>query len=455
MVTKRTRWFRHTGMVLLVLVVLCGGSVVAGDLFDDGYQDCPHRTRLRDGQIADLTLVRDAEDESEVNVSWTATDPATWGLGPNAYRGSLVVMLDDGGNLATKTLSLGMRQATFDEVATGVQVTAQMAIVVDTAMGAYLISDILSANVNQSLTTPSFSTEWSIRHSHPSIDNAIPSPQDIPLPDWGRMYYIGYNANFGNYRAGEGLTLATWPFTPTFRIGLAHGGEDDDARDEVKFDAYLVRLRDADGDVVPAGDDVATVVSDYGQGGAGDPAEDLGYDKVLVLDWDVTAAYGDLCPVPCQTLPEQAAQNRANLVADGPFVNVRINDGGAIAPPMYQSEVVRTIAANNIDNLHYSPTGKIAALGIEVPDTTDVYALPPDAHRDFPIGVLASDQTHTIEAWAVNEDGEVISPKATLKVHSRAPAPTMLGAGPARFQDYLNPPAAAGTLLTTEFTVVK
>ena len=28
-------------------------------------------------------------------------------------------------------------------------------------------------------------------------------------------------------------------------------------------------------------------------------------------------------------------------------------------------------------------------------------------------------ETYTIEAWAVNEDGEVISPKATLKVHPR------------------------------------
>ena len=91
-----------------------------------------------------------------------------------------------------------------------------------------------------------------------------------------------------------------------------------------------------------------------------------------------------------------------------------------------------------------------------------VFAFPPDAHRDFPIDVLASDRTYTIEAWAVNEDREVISPKATLKVHPREQAPTTLTGGTGGFADYLNtftdfgdPFATSGTLLTTEFTVLK
>ena len=55
------------------------------------------------------------------------------------------------------------------------------------------------------------------------------------------MYYIGYNANFGNYRAGpEGVTFTTEPTTPRLRIGLAHGGENDNVREDVKFDAYLL-----------------------------------------------------------------------------------------------------------------------------------------------------------------------------------------------------------------------
>ena len=51
------------------------------------------------------------------------------------------MILDDGSN-NTETLSLGSRKTTFDGVDTGREVTVQMAIVVDTADGKYLISDI-------------------------------------------------------------------------------------------------------------------------------------------------------------------------------------------------------------------------------------------------------------------------------------------------------------------------
>ena len=42
-----------------------------------------------------------------------------------------------------------------------------MAIVVDTAEGDYLISDILEATVHQSLTAPAFSTEWIVKGAAP------------------------------------------------------------------------------------------------------------------------------------------------------------------------------------------------------------------------------------------------------------------------------------------------
>ena len=46
-----------------------------------------------------------------------------------------------------------------------------------------------------------------------------------------------------------------------------------------------------------------------------------------------------------------------------------------------------------------------------------IFAMPPDEHRNFPIDVFDSDVTYTISAWAVNDDDEVISPVASLKVH--------------------------------------
>ena len=465
-----THWLRSTGLALLALVVLSSGSFAAGDLFDDAYHDCPAKVRLRDGQIADLTLARDAEEETEVNVAWAVTDPTTWGLGANAYSAALVVLLDDGVNdLQAKTLSLGTRKQTFSGVQTGTAVKVQMAIVVDTAEGDYLISDILEATVHQSLTAPSFSTGWIVKGTHPLFEPHRPGWQNYPLPDLGRLYYIGYNANFGNYRAGEGLTFTTEPTTPRFRIGLAHGGEDDDAREDVKFDAYAIRLIGEDGDIIPEGDDVRTMVSDYGQSYLQITNHPLfgslsgSFDNQLVLNLDprrVYAAGSRELFVPTTSppiTPAQAAQSRASLVAAGPLVNVRINDGGAITPPMYQSEIVRAVVARDTSLVYYSPTGKIVGISIGVPNGNDIFALSPDEHRDFPIDVLASDQAYTIEAWAVNEDGEVLSPKATLKVHPRAQAPTTLSSG-VRFRDYHLTVATAvrsGTLLTTEFTVLK
>ena len=467
--TRGTHWLRCAVLALLALALLSGGSLAAGDLFDDDYADCPHKTRLRDGEIADLTVARDAEEADEVNVAWTATDPTTWGLGPNAYNASLVVILNDNnGDPVAKTLSLGTRKTTFEGVETATEVTVQMAIVVDTAEGDYLISDILEASVHQSLTKPAFSTGWIVKGISPLLEPHRPGWQNFPMPELGMLYYIGYNENFGNYRAGADLTFPTEPTTPRFRIGLAHGGEDDGAREDVKFDAYVIRLIGEDGDIIPEGDDVRTMASDYGQSYWESNHAQLGFlsgtfDNQLMLHLDAETVYGgsNALFIP-STSPavtdEQAAQNRASLVAAGPLVNVRINDGGAITKPMYQSEIVRAVAANDASNVFYSPAGKIVGIEIDVPNGNEIFALPPDEHRDFPIDVLASDQTYTIEAWAVNKDREVISPKATLKVHPREQAPTTLGSGAASFRDYHLTSASAvtsGTLLTTEFTVLK
>ena len=453
-------------LALLALALLSGGSLAAGDLFDDDYSDCPAKTRLRDGQIADLTVARDAEEADEVNVAWAATDPVTWGLGANAYRASLVVLLDDGGDLQAKTVSLGTRKQTFSGVATGKEVTVQMAIVVDTAAGDYLISDILEASVNQSLTAPSFSTEWLMSRARPSwLEDRPTEPVNYPLPGFGRMYYLGYNENFANYRAGTAVYNHR-PETPRLRIGLAHGGEDDDARDDVKFNAYLLRLVDEDGDVVPEGDDVATMVTDYGKATSG---SDAGYDRALVVAMNASSLHGGSSQlfVPAGISPEQAAQNRAALAAAGPFVNVRINDGGAITPPLYRSELMQAVYANRPSYVGDSPHDRITGIQVIPPGGNVVYAFPPDAHRDFPIDVLASDRTYTIEAWAVNEDHAVISPKTTLKVRAQAQTPLTLvrsnvRGNPGRFFDYLNGNDSngnglvdSGTLLVTEFTVLK
>ena len=84
-----------------------------------------------------------------------------------------------------------------------------------------------------------------------------------------------------------------------------------------------------------------------------------------------------------------------------------------------------------------------------------MFANPPDEHRDFPVDTLASDETYNISAWAINDDGEVVSPVAKLKVHPTDSTVT-LGTGNAALEDYLNTtPVTSGTILVTTFTVIK
>ena len=121
---------------LLALIVASGTSFAGGDLFDDDYFDCPARTRLRHGQIADLTVSRASDDADEVNVSWTSTDPVSWGLGSNTFNTFLVLLLDDeDGDPLSQSLSLGLNKTTFDGVKTAAEVTVEMAIVVGTSHG--------------------------------------------------------------------------------------------------------------------------------------------------------------------------------------------------------------------------------------------------------------------------------------------------------------------------------
>ena len=146
-----------------------------------------------------------------------------------------------------------------------------MAIVVDTADGKYLISDIIEKSINQSLTEPAFYGPWYrilsggaagtiaiggadfTGNLATSPDSRLKNPADpadlttdaqrtalqkrvldtLKAKDFrydsemianGMMYYIGYNENFANYTAGTASYVHT-PTTQRLRIGLAHPSE--------------------------------------------------------------------------------------------------------------------------------------------------------------------------------------------------------------------------------------
>ncbi|MDE0673076.1 MAG: hypothetical protein OXH72_15185 [Caldilineaceae bacterium] len=452
--TKGTHLLRSALLALLALAVISGGSFAAGDLFDDDYKDCPTKTRLRDGQISDLAIARDSDDEEEVNVSWAATDPATWGLGANAYSTSLVVLLDDGGDLKKETLSLGSRKTTFGSVETGAKVTVQMAIVVDTADGDYLISDILKASVNQSLTAPAFSAGVKrVTVAAAGLDTADDATDDEAEMDeatGGVMYYVGYNQNFGNYKDPVGGTLGTYPSNPRLRIGLKHpSAETPDQRDLVDFDAYILRITDEDGDVVSEVDDIKTLSSAY--------SNNDGYDRFVFGSW--------------------GGGDDDDLLTNVEFSNVRINDDGDFEPSIQVGGLSLNNAADTATaiatggaiptTVTFAPavgadTGvqpqgmSYVRPAVRVTGTTPapvgtLFAPLPDEHRDLPQDTLDSDESYTITAWAINEDDEVISPVVSLKVRPLDETVTFTGG----LTDYLGANADVTGVTVTEFTVLK
>ena len=348
-------------------------------------------------------------------------------MGPNTYRTSLVLLLDDG-ELNVQTLPLGTRATTFGGIATGREVTVQMAIVVATADGDYLISDILEQSLRQSLTAPAFHTD--IRRVTTAAVADAPDTEDdetvqeVTEQTRGVFYYVGYNEHFGNYkRHPDGTAFATRPTTPRFRLGLAHAArEDDDAREAVDFDAYIVRITDEDGDVVPEGHDMTTVTS---QGPAGRDRFYFGITSEPALV-DATTPL---------------------------FSNVRINDGGTIRAAIQVDPGTTGLRATGTSpediglTIHY-PTAAFARLA--------VFARWPDAHRDFPVDVLASDETYAITAWAVNDDRDIISPVASLTVRpaDRKVAVPGAAAGELGLFDYLGF-TDVRFLYVTDFTVLK
>ena len=425
-------------LALLALTLVGGSGLAGGTLFDADYQVCPHQTRLQSGEIADLTLSRDAEEEDEVHAAWTVTNPGNWHLAANAYRASLVAILDDhDGSPVAKSLSLGTRKVTFDKVKTGTEVTVQLAVVMETADGDWLISDVLEQTLHQSLTEPAFTTGWKRVTATADADATAAGFQFATEAVAGTMYYVGHNQNFGNYRSTD-ADFVTAPATPRLRIGLAHAAsETDDQRDDVDFEAYRIRITDGNGDALTEADDVVTVASNYGTTSA------LKVPNKLFL-YDLSSAL----TFNAGPTPAKGTLGTAGYA----LVNVRISDGGTITEPMHLSTAVANRDGTlEPDNLPLTMVkvgignGTAVAVG-------DVFAEPPDEHRDLPNDLLATDRTYTITAWAVNGDNEIISPVATLKVR---PVDTDQGTITG-FRDYQLASAVALTdLVSTAYTVLK
>ncbi len=447
------RWAGTALLAVAILTLIIDTSFARGDLFDDDYSDCPSRIRLSEDQITSLTVSRNPEARSKVDVSWTATDPDTWGLGPNVYNTLFAIILDDKVNdPVEKTASLGTRSVTFDKVATHAKAEVQMAVVVAGESSDFVASDIIQANLVESLDEPlerpSFSSSW----RYQEIDNnrnlvATESP-DIPN---GAFYYIGYNHGFVNYLA-TGDDVVTNPTSPRLRIGLRHeANTDSESLDMVDFKSYRIRILDENGDQVSAS---VTARSDS-----------VGSGYVIRLP-DTDARFpGGIVQLGFY-LP------RRLVGADKTIYNVRVQDDGVVFPASSTDELA--LVDDLLSFIRDEWTQRLIAGSTEVQDAifTELayfhvtrsdganlyfqnyfHAPTPDEHADFPVDVMDSSETFTVEAWAVNQVGDALSPKATLKVRTDR---TGYGAGTLRDRSNFNePPIAITGSTVTQFLVIK
>ena len=330
--SRRWHWLRTALAALVATALLSGVGVARGDLFDDDFTDCPSSLRFEEEKdlVTDLTVSRSTETQGEITVSWKTSDPASWGLGDtdfydaphtaearadaarlagwweaNAFNVSHVVILDDKVNPPVeKRTPLGITSVTFENVATHTEAEVQMALVVASASGDVVVSDILQTDLLENLgeqglvlDKPSFSSPWQYQAAD-GAGQVIPAAQltggdlanyqNIPK---GAFYYIGYNHGFVNYaiegvwsQPGQDPPITSYPSPPAprVRIGLKHGGMTDaDTLDTVGFKSYVIRIVDEDGDQVHA--ESATVLPGNAPSGY---VTNLGH-YVFVLDPDL------------------------------------------------------------------------------------------------------------------------------------------------------------------------
>ena len=525
--SRSWRWLKTALAALVATALLSGIGVARGDLFDDDFTDCPSSLRFQEEKdlITDLTISRstDADTQNEITVSWKTSDPASWGLGStdfydaphtaearadaarlagwweaNAFNVSHVVILDDKVNPPVeKRTPLGITSVTFKNVATHTEAEVQMALVVASASGDVVVSDILQTNVLENLAEqglegqalllmdkPSFSTPWEYQATEGS--NLIPNDQlsgdylvNYKKTPQGGFYYIGYGYNFVNYSIditepfSDGFFFETYPYwefapgstyppTPPhlvppiplhLRIGLKHSGAPDaDTLDQIDFKGYTIRIADEDGDQV--GSSVLTVPPGNVR---------LGY---TYLKRDGIKVYNEFNLD--SNLPDKFNTiYNVNVVGSDkhfPAVNVGSQDPAAFALQVGGStlrDVPGAVSPLLSPRYIVSPVapGKLAT-----PVGDFWWATPPDEIGVFPTDTFSSDITYTLEAWGVNKDGRAISPRTLLTVRTNTTTYPALATGATQlhalrdafnFSSTFTARRFSSEFIVTAFTVIK
>ncbi len=367
------------GLMALVVVLIFGtlGSLsLAGDAFDDDYDDCPAVTRL--DAVSGLAIDRTDEND-EIRISWDQLETAALsGLGTNAYRARLTVLVEGGGDHDAMNLALAETSLVVDEVS----FTDALTISVAVTQGDYVISDIAEIDFTSGMPAPSFSTDVRVT-SDAAGAIAVDADDTSKLRDLGNFYYLGFNDLFDNWYLSptSTVTIIDSPSTSKFRVGLAHGGADLDL-DEADFENYRITIEDSSGDLLGYQAETVAAAGTYGTnvivfGETAVTGIEVGTTEFTNIrlsnqvgsDGAVSSYYA----IPIGTNPGDSGLS---------YGNVRVVDADA-APPVFLA----------VDK---------------------VFAEVPAEYFDFPRHVFDNDGSYTIKAWAEDDEGTRISPQASI-----------------------------------------
>ena len=371
----RTRALFRAGlgcMLVLGLMTMLGTSVRSGaDAFNDDYTDCPRHLRM--AAPAGLAAIR-TEAEDEVHVSWHALDLT----GGANFTMQLTVILEGPAVRQERHAPLGATGITLEDLSLATDWEVSLAL---TDRG-HVVSDIATVGFTSGLSAPRFGTPFHFRETANSE----------PTTTKGDFHYLGFNHNFLNWYVDTGQSN---PRTPRLRVGLQHGPGYTlaDAKDIANFSHFRLRLEDARGH------------------------SRLGFDAAMTAD--TVKTYGG----------RELALGKSNSTDTDPgaaaFSTLRKSD--RMARPALEAWHVAAVShywsddtAPLVSTVKGATTSQIEGLsfaGLVPAQTRKLFASPPDAIYDMPPDILRPEGNYTLKAWAVDGDGQRISPVCTITVH--------------------------------------
>ena len=243
------------------------------------------------------------------------------------------------------------------------------------------------------------------------------------LGEVSTFYYLGFNHSFDNWYAdpeSRRTSNLRYPRVPKFRIGLRHGSNDPEDDD---FDHFRIRITDSSGDDV-LGFDAATV------------ADSLYEGRVLVLGNVQDESTSNPWLVDESEAPYFATVKRSNRV-EAPvdaYYGSQFAFWRRYLDPAFDVDTYGAQVKNRAPRLHsrhdedlefkLSSNNLLRLRNIGGFDTAprnqrQLFALPPVEIYDMEPDAFGKEGNYTFEAWAEDDDGHQISPKASITLNIR------------------------------------